>query len=658
MDATGEGDVRAAASGPSDEAPHPPAPVAAAEEHAEIGVLEVAASAVAVTGRPSVVDLKTAQAALERVFTLLGITQVICVDDAHAVDDDARDLVIAAVDGGELDLTGPPYSELPKVAGLIRYSQGQLKPATEAADALRTSWTELPEPTRAALAQGARARSARTSLGQTSEEVEAESDASAESQLASLIGTACQYHPLTLKTWRSRGRTLLTVDQRSVVLFDRDFSHEDGGGERDGDQELKALVAEGRVDVWCGLLTHTVTRENEVEEWRRLVTELGVPASHFLVISKRRLLDEPDSLARMLRLTIVAPGLDQLRGRVVEARAEAHREAAERLVGMDVYTIEAAVFQSADEEGTWEPDMLLGLAAALEEDRARALVRDSPEILEICDRLREARLVDLPPAIPDSDVAMLLRLQIYESAAHVNGLRLPIAPGDTFRMTSLDQGREAPAPRYYVLLGQACDLAVRSDGKRAHEPTHLELAEIRLEEGPRTSPSLETQDLPVEGDAETALPIFDEGDHRYGVVLLGRTRLLPSIAVDACVFNKDGGSLLAEHLAASSSLSNGWRKRHARLFSKAQALLQHVEEWSARKITETDVTRLCHEEVGIIRGSQLSVQIDASSRSVQFGLMRTGRLREPWARRVTMAGAQRRTRVAFDPFFVPKRYRT
>ena len=625
----------------------PRAPASAATQLVDANEDPVSAETDAAV-RAGVLAIRTAQAALKQVFEVLGVRRVICVDDAHAVVPDARDLAVAAVESGALNLALVEFVDLPGIEPIVRYNPGLLRSSAEAATALRSRWPDLPDATRATLAQAARGLLPVLSDDDVSSRTDALSDASAEAQLASLISTSCEYIPLTLRAWRSGGRNELNPRQPTVVLFDRSFPLE-GGGDNDGDQELKALVKEKRRNVWCGLLTHTVEPENEVEEWRTLAVALGVPPPKFVVISKRRLLEEPDSLARMLRLTIVGPKLDRLRTLVVSARAKAHRLAAARLREMNVYTLEAAVVQSSGEEGTWEPDMLLGLASALERNAAQAALRMNPQVIKICETLRKVRIAELPPAVPDPDITMLRRLEVYDDPDQVNALSLPLQPGDIFEMAPLTPGRNAPAPRHLVLLGQACDLALRSDGERAQQPTHLELAEVRVvADGTRQ---------PLVKENEVQLPLFDGGGRRDGIVKLSTVRLIPCIALDACVLNSDGTAVITGNGTAPSSLSGGSTKRHEELCREADVIVQKVHGWTARRLSPDEVERLVREETGIVRASQLTVGVDATSRTVRFGLKRTGRLREPWARQIMLRGAHQQTRVALEPSFLPKRYR-
>ena len=587
-----------------------------------------------------------ARSALEGVFSALGIKTVICVDDAHVLEDDSGELVIAAVEQGAVILTAEPFAGLDGLELTARYDSGEDRAPAEAAAALRVRWDRLPGPTRSTLVQAVRALTPPGSDEGSLAGADVIADESTERQLANLLGATCDYFALTLAQWRAEGRRHLKEGESAVVLFDRDFTNE-GGGDRDGERELQALIGEGRPQVWCGLLTHTVERDQEIPEWERLSAELGVAPAQFLVISKRRIVEEPDSLARMLRLTIVAPDLYQLRELVVAAREAAHATAAENLRNMNVYTIEAAI-QSAAEEGTWEPDMLLSLMAALERDRAQEALRENTEVLDICDRLRDAQSIKLPPAIPQNDLDLLRRLDIYDDVDHVNRLGLPLEPGDIFSMTHTLSGSTMAEPRTYVLLGQSCDLAVRKDGHRAYEAAHLEVAEIKVLKQPSDR---------APKDHELVLPLFDASTGQDAIARLASIQLLPSLALDACVLNADGSALLQCGSAAPRALSEGWKRRHQALCSDAETVVEKYEVWSKGELAPDDLSRLLRDETGVIRTTRLWVQVDVAARTLTFGLRRAGRLREPWAHLLMMVGAHRKTRVAFEPSFVPSTFR-
>jgi hypothetical protein len=94
------------------------------------------------------------------------------------------------------------------------------------------------------------------------------------------------------------------------------------------------------------------------------------------------------------------------------------------------------------------------------------------------------------------------RDEVFDAGSRLNALRSPLACGDVFKK---DGGN-----RYYILLGQPCDLVVRFNGSRAaREALLVKLASYQPANAAQSHRYFEVP--PLEGIDPWAVDFFTEG---------------------------------------------------------------------------------------------------------------------------------------------------
>ncbi|MFJ9830530.1 hypothetical protein ACIRU2_03830 [Streptomyces sp. NPDC101169] len=514
-------------------------------------------------------------------------------------------------------------------------------------------------------------------LGSDPIEGEQYKDPDAALRLRELLAEPHEYLTLSLQQWRSRKSDLLADGKSTLVLFDRDFSRE-GAAADAGEGEIERLLSEAPEGWKIGLLTHTVDdADAEVAAWRALSEQFQAGSSRFLVIAKGRLAEVPDTFPRMLKLTLLAPALEQIQHKVYEAVQEVWHQANEDALAIDPYTLEAALSGDRVRDGAWGPETLLRVTGAFTQDKIRAKLRGNMAVHEASALI--ASLGQIMPASSDGEqvrkeLARIERLEYYDSPEHVNELCFPIEAGDIFMLEDFVDapgefekaeaslgaptgGRPARTVRtkgvqYLVLLAQPCDLAIRANGRRSNDLTYARMAPLRL---------LTDRVVSQPGGVSAAsfdLPFFDSDTGAGVEARLSQQQIVPLTALDMCAFNSDGEAVFHLGEAAPDLLLPNWKKRYRSVEKWVRSVVTQYKEMEPHNIPAKGADALTRALTCTGVCPSLQSLISVREGAVHYGIRRLTRLREPYRSALLTRMAQRESRDAFDPSLLDKQARS
>lgn len=569
-------------------------------------------------------DFAQARTAVESILDVLHVARVVYVDDANDESVSVENVIAAAQ---SLDATSL-LTALPELGDSIPDDQDVL------ATRIREVWESL-DPTLRAERGAAVVVAARRHDGNETDDV---ADVSILSQLipeAKLVS-------LSPSQWEAQKDQLLqdSKDQRTLFLFDRDFSTA-GGDSEEGIKIITSLLARDDTEsLICGLLTHTVTPETQPQQWEELSKTYGIPRDRFVVIPKLHLSRAPILFAQTLKFAALSPDFTELKRKTKEIIAEAATAAADRVETVSIYDLDHIVFRVSSEEGLWEPDMLFRLHAMFHRAESRRLAHQGGALESIAAKLREVSSIptncDLLPT-PGS-AWKLQREELYEIDDHINNNHLPLELGDIFERVGGDSVKK------YILLAQPCDLMVRGDGKRHPELHRLPLAEVV----PADKPPNYSEEMPY----------FDTSPTRKWFVRLKSLHFVRGCLLDLCVFNQDGVAKLTVNGNAPSGIRPAWKARHdilsqhwARAVRKADVLAPVGNETPAVTQVKQRITR----DLGCLLLNddlfQGSVAEAGGVRSVTYNCKRVGRLSRARSIGLLMSYTATLGRPAYDRDF-------
>lgn len=569
-------------------------------------------------------DLSQARTAVESILSALGVTRVVYVDDANDEGVSVEDVLAAAL-GLDAALLLTAFPELGDsipddrevLTAKIREVWGQLDPAVQS------------ERGQAVVV------AARRNDGNETDDV---ADVSILSQL--IPGE--KLVSLSPAQWDAQKDQLLqdSKKQRTLFLFDRDFSDADGDSEG-GIKIIASLLARNDTEsLICGLLTHTATPETQPQQWEDLSKAHGIPRDRFVVIPKLHLSKAPILFAQTLKFAALSPDFAELKRITKEIIAAAATAAANRVEEVSIYDLDHIVFQVSADEGLWEPDMLFRLHTMFHRIESRRLAYDGRELEEIAANLRAVSGIptrcDVLPT-PASAWA-LQREELYERDDHLNKNHLPLELGDIFERTGGD------SPKKYILLAQPCDLMVRGDGKRHPELLRVPLVEVTPAD---SSPNYSEE-----------MPYFDPSPSKKWFVKLKAVHFVRSRILDLCSFNQDGIARLTVDGNVPPNVRPSWRARHdilahhwGRAVSKADMLAPVDNESQAVKQAKKQIAKNLGSMVfddDLFKGSL--AEADGAC-SVTYNCKRVGRLSRARAIGLLMSYTATLGRPAYDRDF-------
>jgi len=571
--------------------------------------------------------VEQAQEAVDTVLATLQITRVVCVDDAYEDEPSVEEVVVAA---GSLD-PETLQRALPEIGSTVPADQDVVN------QQIRRAWAELDEPTRSQRAEVI------LTAGRLRDNDAGADDLGDASILADLIGKD-RLTTLSPKEWDEQCDTLLKEDrenvkQRTLFLFDRDLST-NGGDTEGGIKIIASLLADSATgNLICGLLTHTVTPEEQPEKWIELSNTYSIPRDRFLVIPKQHLSKDPILFAQTLKLVALSPDFTELMEKTKAIIRNAASRAAIRIDGISIYDLDYIVFQVSADEGLWEPDMLFRLHALFHRLESRRLAHEGGELETIANRLRAVSHIPTHAEFsPPSSTWRIQRDELYESADHLNRNHLPVELGDIFAKT------DSESKKRYILLAQPCDLMVRNSGKRQPELTHIPLAEV--------APTSKRPNYAEE------LTYFGDGPNERWYVKLKQAHQVRACVLDLCAFNDDGSATIQIGADAPGGIRPTLKARHSILSKLFGRLLRRLdllapvrgESPEVLKTKDTIRPQLTDDllDEGLFKGKR----VDANGHTnIIYNCQRVGRLSRARAFGLLMAYTGCLSRPAYDRDF-------
>lgn len=586
-------------------------------------------------------SLSIAKSRVDELLLALGIDAVVSVDDAHFVGGSGSPEEVTEAMAGSPELFIVARNVLASAQGFEEVDE---EDTHAVADFVNEHWLGFTSGLQDQLLA-----LTRTDQKDRTEAVDGEQiadDLQAHLVLKQLFDGVVDYLPLSMTDWNARWRDLLADGRRYLVLIDRTFTRERDGADELGDQLLAELLDDGREGVWAGLLTRHAG--DEVAE-RTLTSQLrqAYPdhAHRIAAIGKFRARSVP-LLPAGLRALLLVQELDAYRKLAKRALADAAVVAAKKFDDLSDYAIVEA-FAAAQHEGTFELDQAVRLAQKMYSRAIGESLRDQAFASQYLASLQGASIGAFQNAERDHNaIRSLLHEDVFEAIDLVNTLGLPIEVGDIFALKPLARTN---LPKYFILLGQSCDLSMRRSGKREPALRSVTLSPlVRLQPGAKITPSKHALGY-LDAGSDTLWAV----DFRAGIDIA-----IPVDALDATVFSTTGESIIVPTYEESRPMAGSWLKRldqlqedAAKIIDKFRVISEDVAEASQRdQILTAMAAQLTSASTDHAKGA--TVQINVANNEIRFGVRRHARVRAEIALRVSDVASHYRGRPAFDSSFV------
>jgi hypothetical protein len=313
-------------------------------------------------------------------------------------------------------------------------------------------------------------------------------------------------------------------------------------------------------------------------------------------------------------------------------------KAAVCVMNVDVYDFDHMVFHMSLEEGVWEMETLVRLFQIFHRDEIREAILDpqtSTTLSALVSASRPISSVVIDPRINRTfpQIRPLRNKELFEAASLVK--HTPLDVGDIFKLPTENTT--------YVLLGQPCDLMVRSfgelAGKRANEHLVVPLVplhRITLEDFPKKKVN--------HWKTHASIDYFYPESSDIAEIVFSEAKLVDVCVLDLSVLDPDGKCRLdIKNIPIIPTIStSGWK-------SHLESLINQYKEDSAQMDKlQKHVCRIKKQDTKDLIWQTAMAPKDYSKGVFDFMLQRVGRYRRPGADRLLKAYTQYLSRDADD----------
>lgn len=458
-------------------------------------------------------------------------------------------------------------------------------------------------------------------------------------------------HLLTPHAWHERRDALIsecTEECRTLFLFDQELEVDDEtlgfGKGSDIIRDMAKKEKAGFGTRWfCGMLTHTVAKGDEVTSWRHLEKTERLDLRFFMPIAKAALDDAPAFYGAVYR-TLINSYCQTMKSLAQDAFEEALKDALKRFADLDPIDFEHMVVKSSEVEGVSELETLIRLYGIIQKDQVKSQILQQARIGEFAVAARSAKnIADIGRALSATTQERLHKLrmeELYERDQLVNSYHDPLRNGDLFE---IGEGNDL---KLWVLVAQPCDLMVRSNGKRDREENFKVAVLARL----RTRPL--GDEAGMKEGLNFSLEHYDHGGAQSAVVLFADATPANLQVLDLAVFNKDGRCQLAAAPDPTMSLpSRAWERRDAELRRHFGKVTKQIE--AARAAHKDAVADLLAAAI-VPRGAPnkaFAKYGTYDSGAFTYPIRRCGRIRDPLAASLLVAYSRFLARDAYEHDF-------
>lgn len=240
----------------------------------------------------------------------------------------------------------------------------------------------------------------------------------------------------------------LTRDNKYAIIL---VDYELDGYDMNGDQLLLGEIANCK-NVYCGIFSQTFDITDEIDQWRKRTFPNNV-----YPISKKRF-DAEDAynlIEKGLKHIIWLKQLEDIKQMANQLASSAYKTLEDGLKEIDPATFDRLIISSSIDEGCWEFDLL---SRIIQVYLNRGIKTEMKKQFYVFQRntnsLRDFHDDTQNENVNKDILVALERDEAYDDIEYINSVFSAVSNGDIFQIGN----------RYYILLGQPCNLSIRDEG--------------------------------------------------------------------------------------------------------------------------------------------------------------------------------------------------
>ena len=235
-----------------------------------------------------------------------------------------------------------------------------------------------------------------------------------------------------------------------MVLIDYDLK----GSAQNGDQMLASIADSDKI--LCGVFSETFEINEEIKQWE----ERNFNKKIYPISKKRFDGDDESLMIQGLKNVIWLKQIEKVKEMAGNAVNEAFAVFDNGLKSIDPATFNRMVIASSKAEGCWEFESLSRIIMIYLNKGLKQGIKNL--FVEFQQNTSSIRALDGPNSseIINEEILNLIRGgEWFDEIDYVNQVYSPVTNGDIFQIGT----------HFYILLGQPCNLSIRSNGKRGYD---------------------------------------------------------------------------------------------------------------------------------------------------------------------------------------------
>jgi hypothetical protein len=343
-------------------------------------------------------------------------------------------------------------------------------------------------------------------------------------------------------------------------------------------------------NLWTLVHSGLVNVTQEYEQRNHISKTHNLDKKKFYTISKKRFTssDYLPALAEGIRNTLLISEVEYLKKESVSIIKSSFNKSLEEFKSLTPDTFNHIIQKSSKKEGNWEMTNLLRINSIINTEKSFTNLLSKSKRSKINKSLSKIRLVEKIKTGGDtpydkSQLISLRKREVFVDSKIINELHFPISNGDIFKIQD----------KNFILLGQPCNLALRSTGKR----------DIRGGQIFNTAFLLELENVQkaiidrVPKDQLLTIGIIENSTNHNDEFTIVRFPLFKTVSLaplDLTVYNEDGKAKINLNLKSNDSniLQDSWKGRYTELhkqFSKYRdniRLFKNLKSTNKEKLKE------------------------------------------------------------------------
>ncbi len=396
------------------------------------------------------------------------------------------------------------------------------------------------------------------------------------------------------------------ADHQYLILMDQELKTDDG---REGItvlQDYKDLN-----NVQCGLFSQTFDKDQEIDIWKNKCEK----SPNIYPLSKKRL-DLDEDFIPGLRDVIWLRQISDIKRHYSKIVDRAKADMEEFIKELDPVSFDKIVMEDSKEEGCWEFETLhrIGMMTLNKRLEDRMTGADFAKFQTETNSLRQIKGIAehaLPDALPWAEE--YYQMEHFYDGKFINSIYSQISNGDIF---------EFGHDKKLILFSQPCNLELRKKGiRRVGELVYL----VKMN--------------PIQGDPSLMETNKLDGQLKfngvYYIIKYSNARLTPAYILDLVSYNQEGLAKIDMNVTDADLkeiIQPNLRKRYGKIFNKIKEYKSNIEVVNSQKkgLGGRFKSIIAFFEKPECFGT-LIAKPQENGNTIDFGIKRIGRLRDPYA---------------------------